>query len=229
MSADFGEVIVRSVQFTDNTGAAVAPDATPAYAVTLPDGTAGTPPTVFAGTLGEFFVNFVSPQAGRHEDTWTGAIGGLAAKFGPSVFHVRPAAVGPVVDIAAVRQHLTIRSPDPVRDEQLRDFLDAATELAEDFTGRTYRRQAFVETYDGGRDVIGLYQTPVQSVTSITENGATLPSTNYVVDLTSGTIQRGTLYGPGLLWLPGLQNITVAYVAGGRRCSRPGSGSPCLS
>jgi hypothetical protein len=94
------------------------------------------------------------------------------------------------------------------------DFLDAATELAEDFTGRTYRRQVVVETYDGGRDVIGLYQTPVQSVTALTENGVTLPSTNYVVDLTAGTIQRGTLYGPGLLWLPGLQNITVTYVAG---------------
>jgi hypothetical protein len=130
------------------------------------------------------------------------------------VFHVRPATPGPIVDLADVRRHLTIRDANAARDEQLADFLDAATDLAEDFTGRTYRRQVVVETYDGGRDVIGLYQTPVQSVTALTENGVTLPSTNYVVDLTAGTVQRGTLYGPGLLWLPGLQNITVTYVAG---------------
>ena len=212
MATDFGEIAVRSVQITNAAGAAVDADTLPSWTVTLPDGTAGSSPGVQHGTVGEYFVNYIGPQAGRYEDTWTATVGGLTAKFGPDVFHVRAAAPGPIVSLADVRRHLTIRNLDPGRDEQLRDFLDAATDLAEDYTGRTYRRATFVETYDGGGALIALLHTPVASITSIVQNGTAV--TQYVLDPIAGTLSRGTISAP-YAWIDGIQNITVTSVAGG--------------
>jgi uncharacterized phiE125 gp8 family phage protein len=215
VATDFGEIAVRSVQFTNGAGVAVDVDGVglPTYSVTLPDLTAGTPPTVQHGALGEYWVNFISPQSGRLEDSWTGTVGGLTVKFGPDTFTVRPAAPGPIVSLADVRRHLRIRDLNPDRDELLRDYLDAATELCEDHTSRTYRRQTVVEAYSGGGCGLLLRSLPAQSITAVVESGISLTASDYTLAPATGILYRGTTAG-GRTWRDGIENITVTYVAG---------------
>jgi hypothetical protein len=213
VSADLGEVIVRSVQFTDANGNPIAPDAPPTYTVTLPDGTAGVSPSVIAGGTGEYYVNYVTTTPGLHLDFWTGSISGLVSKFAPDSFNVRSTAIGSVISLAEVRRHLRIYSSDPERDEELRDFLDTVIELCEAHTNRTYRRQVVTESHDGGKTGVLLFKSPVQSITSVTENGSTVAASGWFPKLSAGVLYRGTPVAP-FRWLPGIENVTVTYVAG---------------
>jgi len=211
MAVDLGEVVVRSVQFTAADGTPVAPDATPTYAVTLPDGSAGSPPAVNAGSLGEYYVNYVPAVTGLHVDVWSGLVGTLPVKFGPDAFVVRGAALAPLIGIAEMRRICKVGA-DASRDEQIRDYNDAAIELCEDFTGRTYRRQTIVETQNGGGTAIALRRTPVQSITSATEDGTTVTGSGWVLDAASGLLYRGTTAGASW-WADGVQNVVITYVA----------------
>lgn len=213
MSSDLGEIVIRTVQLYDSTGVAVDADSLPTWAVTLPDASAGTPPTVLHGATGEYFVNYTTVQAGAHLDVWTATVGGLAVRFGPDVFHVRPSSPGPLLSLAEAKRHLRITSVDVARDEELRDFVDAATELCEDFTNRSYRRQTIVESHDGGKCGLLLRRTPVQSVTTVVESGGAVTSTGWVLDANAGTLTRGTTMATWQ-WIPGKQNVTVTYVTG---------------
>ena len=211
MATDLGEYVVRSIVLTDANGVAVDADALPTYTVTLPDGTAGIPPTVLHGVVGEYYVNYLPTQAGRLEDVFTATVAGLTVKFGPDTFHVRAATGAPIVSLADIRRHIGLTAPDPVRDEQLRDFIESATSMVEKRTTKVYRRQTVVETYNGGVLQLALRTLPVISVTSIAQNGVNV--TDYVLDPVAGLISRGTIYA-SQWWLPGLQNVTVTYVAG---------------
>lgn len=217
MSTDVGEVVSppRSLQLSDSTGAAVDADSLPTWAVTLPDGTAGTPPAVQHGGVGEYWVNFVPATAGPHADIWTAAVGGLPVKFGPDTFHVRATAPPPLLGLAECRKILGL-GLDTSRDELVREYLEAATELCEDHTGKSYRRQVFVDTFDGGDCSLLLRHIPVQSVTTVVESGITLTNgtgVDWTLDQASGLLYRG----PSLTFLPwrwGRQNIVVTTVAG---------------
>ena len=211
MSGDIGESVRRSIQITNSAGAAVDADSLPIWNVTLPDGTSGTPPTVQHGGTGQYWVDFTTTQVGRHEDRWSATVGGLTVRFGPDAFNIRASSVGPIVGLSDARQWLGIASPAAARDEVIRDLLDRATEIAEGYTGRTYRVQTFTDVFDGGGTKLRLRHTPVQSVTSITEFSS--PVTLFVLDQVAGLVSRGTKYG-GYYWLPGVQNITIVYVAG---------------
>jgi uncharacterized phiE125 gp8 family phage protein len=217
MSTDVGEVVSppRSLRLTDSTGSPVDADSLPTYAVTLPDGSAGTPPTVLHGVTGEYFVNFVGVQAGLHSDIWAATVGGLAVKFGPDTFHVRATSPAPLVGLAEARKVLGL-GLDVSRDDLVREYLEAATELCEDHTGRVYRRQTFVDTYDGGDCSILLRRVPVQSVTTVVESGVTLTNgsgTDWTLDAAAGLLYRGSTQA-FLPWRWGRQNIVVTSVAG---------------
>lgn len=211
MATDLGESVTLSVNLT-NAGTPVDADSLPTFAITLPDGTAGTPPTVTHGVTGEYLVEFLTTVEGMHSFIWTAVIGGKTRKFGPDTFHVRSGTLAPIIGLAEARQICGL-GVDVSRDEKLREALETATELCEDFTGRCYRRRTVVESYDGGKTGLILRKTPVQSITSVTENGGTVSSTGYVLDSNAGILYRGTTAGSSS-WTSGAQNITVTYVAG---------------
>ena len=211
MSYEVGEVVTRPIAVADSTGTAVDADTTPTYAVTLPDGSAGTPPSVQHGSTGTYWVEFIPALAGLHADVWTVLVGGKVVKFGPDVFNVRSASPTPIIGLAEARRHLRITSSDPDRDEELRDFIDAVMELIEAHTGRTYRRTTVTESHDGGKTGILLWRSPAQSIVSVTENGAAVSSTGYVLKTSAGVLYRGTTVAQWP-WLPGIENITVTYV-----------------
>lgn len=214
MSTDIGEVVSppRSFKVTAADGSPVDADSLPTYSITLPDGTTGTPPTVNHGTTGEYWVNFVPTLAGPHADIWTATVAGQVVKFGPDTFHVRPAAPAPLLGLAECRAILGL-GDDTRRDELIREYLEAATELMEARMGRAYRRKTVTDVCDGGAIGVLLATSPVQSVSTVTENGGTVPSTGWFVDAQASILYRGTPIAP-FPWLPGTQNVSVTYVAG---------------
>lgn len=213
MAVDLGEAITRRINITDSTGAPIDADSTPTYAITLPDGTTGTPPVVTHGATGEYYVNFTTAQAGLHSDLWTATVVTLPLRFGPDTFLVRPGSPAPLLGLAEARSHLGITGVNAERDEQLREFVEAATELCEDHCYRVFRRRTVVETHDGGWPALVLRHTPVQSITGVTENGVALTSADWTLDAASGLLYRGTTTATRC-WAPGVQNIVVTDVVG---------------
>lgn len=114
-------------------------------------------------------------------------------------------------------------------DNELQEFIDAATAAWVSRVGPLDGSPVFDEWYDGGGPVIALRHTPVQSVTSITEAYSdTLAYTlvsdpldgtgsggayGYSADLARGIITRRTA-GTATSFAPGIRNVHVVYVAG---------------
>ena len=114
------------------------------------------------------------------------------------------------VSLADAKEHLRITSTG--HDTQLAKFIVAALKAVEDYTGRTWVRTVFTETYDGrGCDII-LRHSPVRSVTSVTENGTALTVGSYFLRSDAAILVRGTTTAV-FEWAPGTQNISVTYVA----------------
>lgn len=212
MAVDVGEAITRRITIARADGTAIDADSLPTYAVTLPDGSAGTPPTVTHGVTGEYLVNYTPATAGLHADLWTATVLGLPAKFGPDAFYVRAGSPSPLLGLTEARRTVGLGS-DPTRDEALREYLDAATELIEDHCGKAFRRRVVVETLDGSRRALQLRLGPVQSVTSVTENGTTVAAGGYTLNASAGVLYRGSSSSLAW-WAYGVQNVVVTYVAG---------------
>jgi hypothetical protein len=99
-------------------------------------------------------------------------------------------------------------------DEQLRDVLEAASDMCERYTRKVWRRTTVTaEIHSGGVDVLYLRQAPVVSVTTVVDTGVTLAATSYTIDLPTGRLFYGDTTYQGW-WTPGQDNISVTYVTG---------------
>jgi hypothetical protein len=165
------------------------------------------------GTTGQYWAEFVPTLAGPHAYVWTVLVGGKTIKFGPDVFNIRASTPGPLIGLDEARRHLRITSSDPARDEDIRDFVDTATELCEAYTGRTYRRMQVTGTFDGGGRLVRLVRTPVVSILSVTESAIAVPDSGWTLNADTGALYRGPSTGCGR-WAWGRQNIVVTYTAG---------------
>ena len=185
--------------------------------ITLPDGTAATPLTIGAGisrlSLGTYQGLYSPLQAGRHP--FSGVTTGPTTALLPDVFNVVAATDAPVTSLADARSWLGIEVPD--HDAKVRYALAKATEVAEEWTGRTFRRTVITsEVHDGGRRTVKLFAAPVLSVTSVSELGAALSSTDgvdWTLDPNTGLLYRGSQYG-NARWATGVRAVVVSYVAG---------------
>jgi hypothetical protein len=216
MAADVGEIVERRIVVRTAAGAPVAADSLPTWAVTLPDGTAGTPPTVLNDGLGQYYVLYLTTTPGMHLDAWTATVGGQVQKQAPGTFRVRSATRAPLLDLDEARTLLGV-GIDPVRDERIRDYIDSAAGQVEDYTGRIYRRQQVIDTFVGpprprfeepllSMHAVALRSTPAISVSSVTDGGTTLATTAWEFDQVGGVVRAigGAWYGP----------IVVTYQAG---------------
>ena len=194
------------LQVTIYNAAGVAENATSVVlTLTLPDGTTATP-TVTAQGSGVYTAAYTPTTRGRFIAAWVAS--GTNACAVVDVHTVQDPAAA-IVGLAEAQSYLG-----ETRDSQqdaVRDVLDAASDVVKNYTGRVWRRQSVVETYDGGRATIPLRSTPVLSVTSVTENGTA--TTNYTLDQASGLLHKGTTTSGGT-WLWGRQNVVVTYLVG---------------
>ncbi len=193
---------------SNDTGDLAAPT-TFAVVLTAPDGT--TPAVTVANpATGVYGVTYIATQAGP----WRAV--GTAVGNGCDGTHVltwevsaTTAEAQPIISLDEARELLGV-GIDSQRDGALRAELAATTKHVERATGRTYRRQTIVERHPriwagSTKTALILRRSPVASITSVTDNGATVDAALYDLD-PFGVLTRTS--GP---WLG---PVVVTYVAG---------------
>lgn len=178
---DLGDPVPLSVQVKDSTGALANAGAI-TLTITLPDGTSATP-TVSNPSTGVYTASYATTQAGHHAVRWVAT--GLNASAFTDAFEVDVAAPSGLVSLAEVRAHLEFRNPDTAnaKDEELRRYIDAATDFIESRIGPVVRR-TITEVVRPASGILFM-SGPVISVTSITDTygyGSTYNVANFLPD-----------------------------------------------
>lgn len=213
---DLGDVAALGVTILDAAGNP-ANATTVVATVAAPDGTTSTPSVTNSGT-GLYDIAYTPTQYGRYTIRWV-ATGTNASAYADE-FTVRDFLALGVVSFDEVKAHLNIAASNTTNDEEIRRFIDAATDLAENYVGCILGRQTFAsEMYDGNVEHLRLRNPRAMTITSVYENGLLLQSTDYVLDptgqrlyrVTTGAISSPSYFG---IWAPGANNIVVSYVAG---------------
>lgn len=214
-SYDLGDKVYLTWNTVDSSGVAVNPG-TVTLTIILPDGTSTTVSnsTVVTGT---YTASYLPTQVGRHVISWV-AVGTYPQAFS-DVFEVRDINDIGIVGYQEVLDYLNI--PAASADEnEIRRFIDAATDLAESYVGQVLGRRTFTdELYDGGADFIRIRNPKAISITSVYENGALVQPSGYALDYTGQRLFRvgsSTLYAQNSYgyWTGGFNNVKVTYVAG---------------
>jgi len=216
-SFDLGDVVALGITITNAAGNAANAGAV-ACTVTLPDGTSATPSVTNSGT-GLYDIAYTPSQSGRHLVRWV-ATGANASAF-TDEFSVRDLTTLPVVSYDSVLEHLNIPAAS-ANQEEIRRFIDAAQDLAENYVGAVLgRRTISSELYDGNVDALRLRNPRAVSITSVYENGALLDSSQYQLDPTGQRLYRLTTtslssnaFGAYGYWASGVNSVSVTYVAG---------------
>jgi hypothetical protein len=214
-SYDLGDKVYLTWLTVDSTGAAVNPG-TVTLSVTLPDGTSASVTTATAVT-GTYTASYLPTQFGRHVYAWT-ATGSWPQAYA-DVFEVRDVTDIGIVGYDEVLEYLNIPAAS-ANENEIRRFIDAATDLAENYVGLVLGRKTYTsELYDGGNEFLRLRNPKAISVTSVYENGALLNSNQYFIDPTGQRLYRlgsGTLYATNSYgyWTAGVNNVSVTYTAG---------------
>ena len=214
-SYDLGDKVYLTWNTYDSTGAAVNPG-TVTLNITLPDATTVSVTTATAVT-GTYTASYLPTQVGRHIIAWA-ATGSYPQAYS-DIFEVRDINDIGICGYDEVLEYLNIPSAS-ANENEVRRYIDAATDLAETYVGQVLGRRTFTnELYDGGTEFIRIRNPKAISITSVYENGTSVPSSNYVLDYTGQRLYRigsGTLYATNSYgyWTQGMNNIQITYVAG---------------
>jgi hypothetical protein len=216
-SYDLGDVAALGITITNSSG--TAQNATSVVCtITKPDGSTTTPSVTNSGA-GLYDIAYTPTLSGRHTVRWV-ATGTNASAF-TDEFTVRDLTTLPVVSYDMALSHLNIPAASADEDE-IRRFIDAAQDLAENYVGAVLGRRTIVETYDGQTDVLRLRSPRAISITTVVESGVTLDSSQYKLDdtgqrlyrLTTSTISASSSFGAYGYWASGVNAVTVTYIAG---------------
>jgi hypothetical protein len=205
---EVGQTLTFGVTVTDANGAAANVGTGPVGVVTLPDGVTTASAVVTNPQTGSYVGTHAATQPGRYRITWT-ASGTNSGGFPyTDLADVWPADPRLIISLAAARDALNVPDSDRADDDELRLYIAATTEVIESLTGPLLAATR-VETYDGdGSAVLALHAYP-NAITSVVENGATLPATAYAIGR-GGILWRRTGVWSGSY--PG--NIVVTYTVG---------------
>lgn len=116
-----------------------------------------------------------------------------------------------LVTLADAKEHVRVTTT--ATDTQLQNMVEVASDACQQYTGRTWATTTVTETHDGGKTAVALRARPIQSITTVTVNGSVLAGSGYYLDATAGVLYCGQPPWP-TYWLPGVQNVTVTFVAG---------------
>ena len=220
-----GDTWTITCTVTDPVGTPV--DATSVTAtVLLPDGTTSGPTAMTHTGTGVYTLAYVSTLAGMHSATFTAT--GAIAPVGMTDFYVYPLAQG-LVSLEEVRSHLRI-TPEKLAtySTRLLSWIQASRVLIEDIVG-ALTVTTHDEWYDGGHPSIMLLESPVASITAVTETfGANVVRTltlqqidgilpvnayGYTVDYDTGLLIR-RVTGIAAPFALGRRNVRVQYSSG---------------
>lgn len=161
--------------------------ATVTLTVEQPDGEAVTP-TLVAGGVGEHSALFVPEQAGRHVVRWSAT--GAANQTETDVLNVA-SAESPVSIISLAEAKTFMNMTDTADDDELREFIAAASGVVEEYLGQIVARRTVVEDHVlDGSGVVILRAAPVVSLTSVAAPDGTgaVDVSGVSVDLANGIV-----------------------------------------
>jgi hypothetical protein len=174
--------------------AQLADAATQVCTITLPDATTATPLVVHDST-GRYHADYVTTAAGLHQVTWTTTTPGTATA---DVFNVRQ--FTSIIGLAEAKAHLNMTAV--ADDDELRNFLAAATELVEAKAGACVRRTVVERVSEGGYQLV-LSRRPVisvESVKSVWPSGPGWTTAQLLLDGEAGIVHQTYMwmfwYGP---------------------------------
>lgn len=162
MPYDLSDSVPIAVDVRDADG--VLADATSVeLTITLPDGTTATPGVANPPSVtGEYRVTYLPVQAGRHAWRFVTTSPNTAYQ---DVFEVREAVSPSLLSLADAKAHLNVTAT--TNDDELREYLEAATEIVESYVGPVVRRTHTARVC-GYRSQIPLPHTQVLEVTAVT-------------------------------------------------------------
>jgi hypothetical protein len=132
--------------------------------ITLPDGTTTSPAVTNPPTVtGQYRVTYIPATEGLY--TWR-AVTTTPNTAYQDVFAVRGSASPALLSLADAKAHLNITTT--THDDELREYLEAATEIVENYVGPIVRRTHTARVHGGRRCVIPLPHTQVTAVTAVT-------------------------------------------------------------
>jgi hypothetical protein len=185
MPYDLSDSVPIAVDVKDSTGA-LTNATTVALTITQPDGTPTSPTVTNPPTVtGQYRVTFVPAQVGRHAWRFVASSPNTAYQ---DVFEVRETVSPSLLSLADAKSHLNITST--TYDDELREYLEAATEIIESYVGPIVTR-THTARVDGYRCAIPLPHTQVTGVTAITivsDGSSPITLSDIAVDTTSGII-----------------------------------------
>jgi hypothetical protein len=215
---EVGKVIPFELTVRDSGGTPVDAAGGAALTLNLPDGTIKASPV-------DFTIQHVA-LSGVYRYPYPTALGGLGyyrwvvtdpvngGVFGPEPFYVEDPTYIPFVSLDEQVTFMNARGViiDPGKLDTLRGFVRIACSAVETDLGRKICQQTIVRTVDGGQAAVVL-PGPVLSVTSVVEGGITLAAGQYVPDISSGILYRGSTYAP-TCFRSGMQNVVITYRVG---------------
>lgn len=185
MAIDLGD-IYRCAFTNTSPGGGVASADTMTLTIILPDGTAAAPVVVTATTPGVYSYDYLTTVPGRHLAHWVGT--GTNPGAGLDAFDVRPADMPYIVSLADIKAQTNIASD--TNDDELRPWVEAATEVIEEHLGQAVVRRTFVEDAWVEGNQIALTWAPVISLTSVVsaDGSTTYDVTKFHVSQRSGVL-----------------------------------------
>jgi hypothetical protein len=187
---DIGDVHPITMNIRDSTGTLISAG-TVVVTVTDPAGTVTTPAVTNPST-GVYVANFTCALPGLHSWRATAAAGGslTIAQATTDIFHVSNATARlPMVNLAETKEHLRLSAVKD--DEKLRRYILTGCALVEGEAGRVWTRRTVVDTFNLQKVALRLRTRPAMSITSVVDNGVTLPPTTGYTLSAGGVLYYG--------------------------------------
>jgi hypothetical protein len=223
---DLGDIIPLTIEIRDANGALANAGGTVTLTIGLPDGTSTTP-TVTNASLGRYQCDYIPTLVGRHAVRWVAT--GTNSSAYSDVFDVRAGDPGYIVSLSDAKRFLNIPTTNTTDDEELREYIESATNVIEFWRNETIVRRTIVDQadtvgftdpvynsgynygYDAGGAArnISLTHNPVISLTEVKRVDNTYTWNLASLDLDSDRGVVTVLNGPLFYGL-----ISLTYVAG---------------
>lgn len=163
---DLGDTVPLTFEVRTTAGV-LTNAATVTLTVTRPDGTTETPTVTNPPAVpGEYGVDYLPTTAGTYRWRLVSTAPDTAIT---GSFDVRPALTRGIVSLEATKRHLNKDPADTTDDEELREIIEATTEMIESIRGKVMVRRQFVEevTIRPWARGYALLKSPVQELTSV--------------------------------------------------------------
>lgn len=207
---DIGDIVPLTIELRDTSGVLANAGGTVTLTIGLPDATSITP-TVTNSATGRYQCDYTPPQAGRYSVRWV-ATGTNSAAYSDQ-FDVRATDSGSIVSLAEMKSFLNMSSDKTDEDEELRNYIDAGTQVIEQYRNEIIFRRIITERVSIATGAytkrLTLSNSPVLEVLTVSQVGTT--KTWLVASLDVDTT-RGRITAPDYFY----GEIVVTYYAGYR-------------